>query len=197
MSDFPDFKRAMLSLVSSFDRDKTTQADIESIMDTKFEPDAGAETFVMKSSEDAKAAKTYKSLNVVQLIEQCHLKKDTSEKSLCYSAESTEIIYAGQKIPFKTDLDGCLSLTALKASFFSEDGWHYAQSSMFYPGVVGSRHGAQLFAFVEPDTMKMEDPEAFAQLSADPQLASDQNKMRALNEMKSHIDGCVFLLMLR
>ena len=195
-ADVADFKQRLFTLAGSFTRGRTTQGDIEAVMGVTFTSDPDGETFGAPASPGKVSAQGFKSLDIKQHVRpgsQLYDNEDYTPPAvpgaIAYGFESTEL----GVFPMGT----CLSLTELKAHFATTTGWHYVQMSMFYPGVAAVHDGAEIYAFIDPDSLVIDpaDEAEFNRLNDDPDLNPD--KLRQLDEIKARIDGCVFILGLR
>jgi len=211
VADFQRFKRDVFQLAEQFDRTRTRQADIEAIMEVQFAADPADRTFLAPASPDKRAVHGFGHLEVEQHILPAASLAGVKANGIQVAPDAVAYGFDGSELSvFETglkdgravdDLDNCLSLHELRTHFQAVTGWHYVQSSMFYPGLAAVRDGARLYAFVWPDTMKFNLTEAeqaeFEKLNTDYAAQQTPQGRKRLDELKSKIDGCVFMMEMR
>lgn len=194
-ADFVDFKQRVYKIIGSFDRQTTTQADIEAVMDLSFLPDAQAKSFEIDPSPDKKVIATYKSLKVQQYVlpsAGVNAGKPLApglEKAILYGFENN-----GFDFPY--DRDTCLSLHELKTRFVTDSGWKVTQLGMFYPGLTATRKGAKIMAFITKDSFYLspEDESELEKLTETENWFDNAKKRARYDVLRANMDGCVFLL---
>lgn len=209
MQDFPEFKHRVFMVIDTFDRSRTRSADIEAIMERPFVSEPGEASFLAGASSSKRVAHGFRHLAFeehIVLTPEAHkgAPGQAAPETIGYGFEGVELSSLDTTIRNREiveDMDLCLSLHELQSRFKTQTGWHFVQASMVYPGLVTTRDGAKLSAFIWPDSMKTTmspaEEEEFRKLSAGGASQRNPQSVKRLAELKAKIDGCVFMLEIR
>ena len=213
--DFDDLKQRLLALIASFDRAKTTQADIEAIMGVAFAPDTAEAHFPWSNSSNRKISKNFKGLNIDQHVHsdsKLFVQDDAAEpklpNSITYGIDLELLSFA--RVP-----GTCLTIKNFKASLPSTMRWAPVSRGVYYAGIGAELKGGTVYAFVGKDTFYMTpvdgdelarltkklDDEGSALMAKSARSKLDEKDGAAyrdilfkLQAQKAKFDGCIILL---
>ena len=213
--DFDDLKQRLLALIATFDRAKTTQADIEAIMGVSFAPDTAVAHFPWSNSSSRKISKNFKALNIEQHVHsdsKLFVQDDAAEPklphSIAYGIDLESLSFA--RVP-----GTCLTIKNFKASLPSTMRWAPVSRGVYYAGIGAELKGGTVYAFVGKDTFYMTpvdgdelarltkklDDEGSALMAKSARSKLDEKDGAAyrdilfkLQAQKAKFDGCIILL---